>query len=266
MAYEKREENAWIFNVKPTTGQIATMLDDIPAWTGSTKMLSHPDYLGYVIPYSRGKEGPWRLYTTVAGRIKILHDAHRREDGVTELVTEDVAPPEFKGDFVIIRGTMHSPIFGTVSEVATGVTGGSAGGADRTNPLENAMTSWRGRAISALCGAGILPYTGIASVEEIRTAETRDDMAERGFRIVANESAAPERKAKPQANEKTIEDSNIETLKRINKVNNTELEGYITGYCKSKNIEYTEPIMDWLKEQPVTFCNPINAFIKEQRS
>jgi len=188
-------ENAWVFDSQPGADQIEPLLKEVPAWHGATKTMDA--YIGYVVSISqrmgRGDNAKvvWRLYTTVAGKIAILHDAHVTE--AAGLIPWQENPTiEYKNGMVVVSGTMTSPIFGSRFEVGSGVIGDGARGADQTNPIENAMTSWRGRAASAMCGAGVLPYTGIASAEEVRTVNSREEMAERGYRVVTLDTARQE--------------------------------------------------------------------------
>lgn len=217
--------NSWRFDREPTGEDIEEKLKEVPAWHGSDKMMN--EYSGFVISIAQklGKDENfrkvWRLYTTVAGKIAILHDAHNLVEPmpITEAVDID-----YKQGLVVVKGTMTSPIYGTVFEVGTGVMGEGAGGADKTNPIENAMTSWRGRAASALVGAGILPYTGIASAEEVQSAQHRDEMADRGYRVVT--PAASE----PRTNEKNPVETAFEALKRTKQWDDAKLEEVLGQY------------------------------------
>lgn len=188
-------ENAWVFENPPGPEQIEPLLKEVPAWHGSQKMMD--EYMGYVVSISQkigrgdNEKIVWRLYTTVAGKIAILHDSHLNDAGDLTPWVENVTI-EYKNGMVVVSGMMNSPVFGSRFEVGSGVIGDGARGADRTNPVENAMTSWRGRAASALCGAGVLPYTGIASAEEVRTANSREEMAEHGYRVVTPDTARQE--------------------------------------------------------------------------
>ncbi len=260
MAYDKKmDENIWVFTNKPTAPQIQDLLSDIPAWFGGTKMMS--EYSGFVIPYSRGKEGPWRLYTTVAGKLAILRGAHTQSDGTVVPITEETEI-EYKNQFVIIRGRMVSPIFGTVYEVGTGVMSDNASGADRTNPFENAMTSWRGRAASALCGAGILPYTGIASAEEVQTAQHRDEMADRGYTVVGKQ----EEKSDAKPARATVTEKNLESMKKAAGVDDDQLESLMGKYIQSLGDSYEGSAREYVLQQPITFANGLLQFIKGQKS
>ena len=166
----------WVFDHEPTREEMIASLSTIPAWAGSDKMMD--EYVEYVFPhsgrkkiYKDGKEKhvtECRLYMTVHGRICILRDAHRDQQ-IIEAFEE-----EWRAPWVIVHGTMTSPIYGTVCDAATAWIGEKAKGADKTNPIENAYTSLRGRLIAALCGGGIIPASGVASAEEIKQAEHRE--------------------------------------------------------------------------------------------
>jgi hypothetical protein len=180
----------WKFQQKPTPEQMEALLKEVPAWYGSDKTLA--DYMEFVVPISgydqETKGNVFRLYMMVAGKMKILADAHV----ATKMPTEDVELT-WVGNMVIAQGTMTSEKFGnTVFEAATGVVGDGAKGADKSNPVENAMTSWRGRAATALCGAGIMPFA-ICSMEEAMVAEARSEGGER----VLNPTAVTPKVQKP---------------------------------------------------------------------
>lgn len=164
---------SWTFTEEPNLNDLQELLTSIPAWTGSEKTLF--DYRDYIvaIPQWNKKESrhDYKLYMMVPGKARILRDAHIKEDGSLYSLEEDVEV-EWRTDAVVVKGYMISEKYGKVFEVGTGNIGSGAKGADSTNPLENAMTSWRGRAASCLCNAGVLP-TGIASAEEVVDAMVR---------------------------------------------------------------------------------------------
>lgn len=260
-----------MFDHEPNFTEIEELLKEVPAWHGAPEGKTMADYQGYVISISQ-KVGPrdnkrtvWRLYTTVAGKVAILHDAHRDKDGNVVPIVE--APQyEFKGSMVLISGTITSPIYGTVWCTGTGVTGEGASGADLTNPIENAETSWRGRAASALCGAGVLPYTGIASAEEVQTASHREDMAEAGYRVISADAGQAARPAaQSDAKVAMVEPIYIDKMKAQFKVKDTELEKLVADYCTAKDIPYEAPFRDFLLQQEVRFLNGLRTFIQERQ-
>lgn len=250
------QENAWMFEQQPSAEQITPLLETVPAWHGSTKTMA--DYQGFVISISQtmgkneARKTVWRLYTTVAGKISILHDAHRMEDGTVIPITED-PKVDYKNSLAVVYGTMSSPIFGTVAEVGTGVMGDGASGADRTNPLENAFTSWRGRAASALCGAGILPYTGIASAEEVQTAQHRDAMADAGFRVTTPDThpAQSSQASDPKQNRVLKPFTSVkETLKREKGWTEDTAEERVAQFLSDNSIALSGTAVDTLTSQP----------------
>lgn len=232
-------ENAWVFDQQPTAEQIEELLKEVPAWHGSTRTMA--DYMGFVVSIS-GKLGKeqnyrvvWRLYTTVAGKIAILHDAHVDENGKQIPITEDVEVKR-DGTMFVVSGTMTSPIYGVRFEVGTGATGEDAKGADKTNPVENAMTSWRGRAASAMCGAGVLPYTGIASAEEVTSAQHRDEM----YRVVTPDTPKAET---PRNNPAATA---ITSIKKNQKWDDDKLEEVLSEYLQSVGTVYEGTATDYV--------------------
>lgn len=266
MARDLMRENAWMFEAQPTPEQVEACLKTVPAWHGCPENKTMADYQGYVISISQmvgdreNKRKVWRLYTTVAGKIQILHDAHM-VDGKLVPVTEEVEI-EFKGSIVVIKGQMISPIYGSKFETGTGVTGDGAKGADLTNPIENAMTSWRGRAASALCGAGVLPYTGIASAEEVQTAESRSDMAERGFVMVTNATAEPEKKRSD------IIEKTLDAQQKKYKCDDDEFEKLLQGYLRDElEVKHSGTAKDHIiAAQDIKMLNRFPAYATKHRN
>ncbi len=168
--------NPWEFDEAPTPEQIAPLLATVPAWAGSDRTMA--DYQEYVVPIFSRQTGKWRLYTMVSGKMRIMRDAHDNADVYEEVNLE------FKTNMLLISGTMQSIKFGKVFEASTARIGDDVKGADRTNPVENALTSWRGRACSALCCAGVLPYSGTASAEEMQEQTERSKLEERGVKVI----------------------------------------------------------------------------------
>lgn len=265
MARDLLTENAWVFDHNPNASEIEPLLKLAPAWHGSDKTMA--DYIGYVVSIQQNigskenRRTVWRLYTTVAGKIAILHDAHRKEDGTILPTEEDVQAPDFKGDIVIIRGSMTSPLYGTVYEIATGVQGEKARGADQTNPVENTMTSWRGRAASALCGAGCLPYTGIASAEEVNTANARSEMAEIGIVAVTKDNS--ERPAQQSTSAPEATKRAVERFQKQHKFSDTEMEAKLKGFFEFLKEPYDGSAYDHMLTKGVGSLNDFLVYFKE---
>lgn len=261
-------ENAWMFEHQPAAEEIEPLLKEVPAWHGSDKLdppVMMDAYQGYVISIKqtmgRGNDAKtvWRLYTTVSGKIAIMHDAHRNADGTIIPLNEDIEI-EYRNSLAVVKGTITSPIYGTVSEVGTGCMGDGASGADKTNPLENAYTSWRGRAASALCGAGILPYTGIASAEEVQTAQHRDEMADRGYRVHTPESQPQASDAAPRTNPTA---KALESLKKTLKWSTEEdVEKGVAEYLQSIGTTYDGTAIDYISTQPINVIQKVLAYHK----
>lgn len=268
MSYRNvKSENAWVFNHEPTRDEIMVLLSDTPAWHGST--INMDDYIGYVVSISQtmgrdsDKKTVWRLYTTVSGKIAILHDCHMVNG---ELVSwQEQISLDYRNGMVIVQGTLVSPLYGTRFEVGTGVVGDGSRGADKTNPVENAMTSWRGRAASALCGAGVLPYTGIASAEEVRTAQSREEMADRGYRVVTLDT--PRREPEPEAAVTPEQNDNmrrvLDSLMKQRNFTPERAEEVYAEYIRSRGMEFTGSALEEMVKHGMEFLNESIKWCKD---
>ena len=224
----------WLFDHEPTAKEVNDMLSTLPAWNGSETMMS--DYINYVLPYERKQKGKalWTLYMQVAGRIHILRDAHRQSDGTIQQVSEKLNL-DWRTEMLIVHGFMESQIYGTIFEAATAILGEKAGFVDKTNPVENAITSWRGRAIAALCGGGIIPGSGVASYEEATGAEKRQDLVDKGVTIIPSASAT---ESKPAEKSKSSTDSAKQSIVKA-----------IKNKCEVKKVDFDETVKAILAEQ-----------------
>jgi len=168
------------FEKEPTITQITAALVGVPAWPGSGN-LDEPvfmdQYAQYVhsIKNTKGNKPTWNLYVGVDGRIRIMTDAHvLHGETYDESITAGGSDADAK--FFVAEIQIYSTLWGRRSDQATAVLGGYDGGAkgaDQTNPIENSITSARGRVIGAF-GVGILPCQGTASAEELADALKRD--------------------------------------------------------------------------------------------
>lgn len=154
-------------------------------------------YLPYILPMSNNSkvkiQDPQRpdrtidswvtqttLYTQVAGRLRILADVAARNGWAVTIRPEPITPTGIPGylrfdDRLVFRvyvdikdkhGDSLGSRFGTAWVLHEG--GSNAAG---TNPYETVETSALGRAL-AQWGFGVLPGSGIASVEEMRLAKS----------------------------------------------------------------------------------------------
>jgi len=228
----------WVFDHEPTRDEMVESLSTISAWSGSEKTMD--EYIDYVIPqsgrrktYVNGKEthvNEWRLYMTVHGRIMIVKAAHSDQPLSEHIELEWRAP------WLIVSGSITSPIFGTAFDAATAWIGEKAKGADKTNPIENAITSWRGRVIAALCGGGIIPASGVASAEEVKQAEYR------------NEYENPKMMATVDASSPAVQ----QQAKQQGKIDNTATKKHIIQNMKDKcesDKDFEKKAMAWLKSR-----------------
>lgn len=154
-------------------------------------------YLPFVLPMTNNKKtkderGATKyvtsttLYTQVAGRLALLNDTAARNGWAVDIYPEATVPTGVPGylrmdDVLLFRvyveiaanGRSLGRKFGTASGKATG-----GNNAEGTNPYETVETSALGRAL-AQWGFGILPGSGIASVEEMRLAQQNGRAAAR---------------------------------------------------------------------------------------
>lgn len=260
-------ENAWVFEHQPSAEEITPLLASVPAWHGSN--VNMDDYQGFVVSIS-GRIGKgdaskvvWRLYTTVAGKSAIMHHAHRHPDG-TVIPIEEKTEISHDGNLMIVKGTIESPIYGIVSEVGSAIMGDGARGADQTNPVECAMTSWRGRAASALCGAGVLPYTGIASAEEVQTANARQEAVDNGFRVVTPSSQkSAETTDTPEPARINPAEKALESIRKMHKYDDNALEEVLGKWLASKEITPEGTAYDHVIQMQVKEISELAKFIRE---
>ena len=217
MADEKQDEHGevtltnWEFVERvPTKEEVRDLLVDL----GECYGVEYVDYIDYVqaLPQSKKVKRPvpdrpnlmqdvyldcWTLYMSVAGRIRMLSDIAQIQDWVVEFEPEPFSPTNVPGflqmddrlvyrEYVTIKKT---PPNGEATPILVGRRPGTAwvpaaGGkqAAGSNPYEKVETSARGRAIAAW-GIGVLPGSGVASVEEIHGArENRQALDRQQFR------------------------------------------------------------------------------------
>lgn len=194
--------NRWeFFDLPPTMDQVEALLKTRPNIYG----LKIVDYIDFVVAMPQNKKitglrGPggakpattyrdtWSLYFSVAGRIEMLNRAAAvldwEVDHQPEMHTPEGCPPgylRFDNRIVYreyLKITRHWDLKGDEparfrllgSKPGTAwVPAADGKGAAGSNPFEKVETSARGRAIAAW-GIGVLPGSGVASLEEMLQA------------------------------------------------------------------------------------------------
>lgn len=178
--------SSWEFpDDPPAPDEVRKRLEQLHDWYGGIKPV---EYLDYVQPLSQKKKiktdggdeykEMWTLYITVAGRmaaINAMADAKGwRVDFEPEPVTPTGIPGYLEyGDRIVYRE--YAVIYDSDDRIlgrkpgTAWVPGEGGGGAVRSNRFEKVETSARGRAIAAW-GIGVLPGSGVASLDEMTTA------------------------------------------------------------------------------------------------
>lgn len=199
-------DSSWVFTdreasideVKALLASVKVPYSEVPATETSPPLdpVTMDRYLPYVLPMSNRQKvkvadprNPQRtidqyvlqttLYTQVAGRLAILADVAERNRWTVSVFPEPNTPTEIPGylrfdDRLVFRvyvrihdadGELLGSRFGTAWAKSEG-----GFNAEGSNPYETVETSALGRAL-AQWGFGILPGSGIASVEEMRLAQ-----------------------------------------------------------------------------------------------
>lgn len=172
----------------PTEDEVKALLRTLPAAYGVEYLAYYehvqalPQKKKYQVPHPTNPKvkvdeyvEAWTLYMSVAGRIKMLNDIAVLNGWCVDFEPEPVTPTGIPGmlqfdskivyrEYVVVvdgdgRAIGRRP--GTAWVPASG--GKQAAG---SNPFEKVETSARGRAIAAW-GIGVLPGSGVASVEEM---------------------------------------------------------------------------------------------------
>lgn len=165
----------------PTTAEVEKLLGGIrPVW--GVKAI---DYIDHVLPMSAHEKFTWRdddnrkqeqyhnvwtLYMQVAGRQRMLAEAAEEHGWDVEHIPEPDVPDDLPAGFLCWSDTLVSYREYVAIEVGGKLLGRKPGMAGvspkKTKALENLETAARGRAIAAW-GFGVLPGSGVASVEEM---------------------------------------------------------------------------------------------------
>jgi len=175
------------FYAPPTREQIVELLQAMPALPG-LNLVDYADIIS-VIPGSAKVPGTqkeyrdtWTLYFDVAARVLMARKWHyeQGEGGKNgeqyEVVSVEpgVESSPDPDKFYTTRVTLKSPSLGIAIGYATADISTSGARADKTNPVENSITSAFGRALGLDWGFGLLPGTGaVASADEMVIAMER---------------------------------------------------------------------------------------------
>lgn len=198
---------SWEFQDQPpTTEDVLDKLETLSPWFGG---VDPKKYLEFVQPLPQRKKTSkkgepevwkdvWTLYVTVAGRITMINDAAWRNGWMVNFVPEPDVPEGNPAGFVVMDDERivyreyaeiwrHArPEFNETGEqiglewlaepIMLGRKPGTAwvpatggAGAVQSNRYEKVETSARGRAIAGW-GIGVLPGSGVASLDEMRDA------------------------------------------------------------------------------------------------
>jgi hypothetical protein len=184
----------WEFRkVPPTASDVVRLLKTLPDVYG----VAYADYADYVQPLPQTKKiqplrlpngqlppkeyvDTWTLYMSVAGRVQMLNAAAEKNDWAVEHRPEMHPAPDCPPGFLEFAERLVYREYCVITAPGPGGeervlgskpgtawvprTGGSQ--AAGSNPYEKVETSARGRAIGAW-GIGVLPGSGIASLEEM---------------------------------------------------------------------------------------------------
>lgn len=179
----------------PSLDEVEAKLKGLPPWWH----LEPAEYVEFIQPLSQTKNMSlekgrkeyatvWTLYVTVAGRVRMVNDAAEANGWVVEFEPEPVTPTGIPGYLVYDEGgdedagrvvyREYVSIWEKTDDgaILLGRRPGTAwvpfsggGGAIASNRWEKVETSARGRALAAW-GFGVLPGSGIASLEEMQAA------------------------------------------------------------------------------------------------
>jgi len=174
------EGESWVWTDEPPSpDEVIRRLTALPDVYG----VSLAEYVEYVFPFPARqkieKEGiteyvdTWRLYMQVAGRIKMLNDIAER-NGLAVEESHELLSTDPVVLRIGVRFEWTPEAANHASEGPVAITGGVRFGISKAKggdaAWEKAETAARGRAIAAW-GIGIMPGSGIASVEEMRDYE-----------------------------------------------------------------------------------------------
>jgi hypothetical protein len=273
---------SWEFLEPPLTEDVEALLKAMPLWWG----VSPADYIDYVhalsqrknvSPDPQGKDYKtvWTLYMSVAGRIAAISQVAQKNDFRVDFEPEPNTPTGIPGfleydDRIVYREycsvwTADGQLLGRKPGMAwVPKEGGS--GAVASNRYEKVETSARGRSIAAW-GVGVLPGSGVASLDEMATAA---DLA-RGGERAARRQARRENKGRDEWEAELL--MALEEYQQVGGVTDQAMNEKVQRYAeRSFNLEIPErPNGGWdfavLKEgQVILFGNRMKGELERLKA
>lgn len=254
------------FDHMPTTEELQEALSKVPTIEGLD--LSEWAESVTIIP-SRKKQssGDWTtLYTVyfdVAARIVMARRWHMQQEAemILEAKTLNAEGNPAPERFFLCAVRLQSSILGPAIGYATADLSEAGSGADRTNPIENALTSAMGRALGEL-GFGLIPGSGqVASADEVSTALDRKGKATRPAGPPQQQEQKQQQAPPPQDEDEEQADEIMEQIRKRNlqmlmdkakAAFGDEAEAKLKNlYSKQEEIEVGDvpPLTDWKSEQ-----------------
>jgi hypothetical protein len=255
------ELSSWVFvNRQPTPEDVIGLLLELPDQWGLT-VAAYVDYVQPLPQNQRVKVAhptnpnvkvdvqvqTWTLYMTVAGRIRMINDAAQKNGWVVSFVPEKKTATGVPGMLQMGDGRIVYREYVEIRDVSTGQLVGRKPGmawvpysggnqAAGSNPYEKVETAARGRAIAAW-GIGILPGSGVASLEEMRQVRENRDALQSG-------QQPRERGNGRQSREELLQDTLValERLRQARGISEDEAVGKTAAYLTKIGVQ--EPLVD----------------------
>ena len=177
------EGDSWAFvGTAPSYQEAYALLDSIPEIYG----VKTSDFTDHILPLSQNTKVEvngntewkkvWRLYMTVAGRVAMVQKACEINDWMVDFSPEGNVPDGNPAGFLFTEPSYVYREYCNIYKYEDGlmVYQGSKPGTSMAkggnNVMEKLETSARGRSIAAW-GFGVLPGSGIASLEEMQSVK-----------------------------------------------------------------------------------------------
>jgi hypothetical protein len=226
------ELSSWKFYHRPPTrALVIDRISTLPEVHGVRPI----DYVDYVQPLPqqendkkkvvRGNKTYWEdnfkdvwvLYFSIAGRTKMLEDAQRLNGWTVKFIPEPVTSTGSAGLLALGDGSLAYRVTikiskdGKLLDTRTGMSSRSG-----KNAWERVETAANGRAMAAW-GFGVCPVSGIASLEEMQSADDEQAAPKRGGKGIVDGG-------EPRDDEKVLEQlrRNMVVLQQMRKISDQE--------------------------------------------